>query len=119
MDSEISPQLKTLFIAKVEELKSLKNSSPPKQSFFPENSVVLSQEDKDKESDRGLREKYAKWIIIGIGVEIFLSYVLVVIVGSGWLKLEQWLVALLFESTLIQSFAAFKEILKYLFYRNK
>ncbi|MCI4626614.1 MAG: hypothetical protein L3V56_11720 [Candidatus Magnetoovum sp. WYHC-5] len=73
------------------------------------------QEIEDLKSDRQLREMYAKWIIGGLGVEICLAFAFVGFAGVGWFKLEEWLVALLFESTLVQSFVAFVYVLKYLF----
>lgn len=95
-------------------LKETTTDDDPFSYPTPENKL-LTQTIEDRISNRNLREKYAKLIIRGLAVEILLAFLLVFLVGLGFLKLEEWIVVLLFESTLIQSFGAFIYVLKYLF----
>jgi hypothetical protein len=69
-------------------------------------------------SERSLRERYAKWVLFGLAGEILLAGGILIGLGSGKLVLEQWMANVFFGAIFTQVAAVTLSITKYLFPQN-
>jgi len=76
--------------------------------------VVTAWKD-ERDLDRSLREKYAQATLLGLGVEIVFAIVSFFLIGSGCLKVDQWVANTFFVVVFMQIAAAAHAIIKYLF----
>lgn len=80
-----------------------------------ENSPPMSQEDKDKESDRELKRNYAYWFIGILIAQLIIMNTVFIIVGLGYLKFEEHVLELYMGGTLAEVFGVIVVITKNLF----
>ena len=85
----------------------------------PQNMGILIDAEKvrDLTADRALRIHFAKVVLWGLVMpEVFLAFAFVGLVSFKLVTLDsKWLLPLVFDSVIVQSFASLTIVLKYLF----
>ncbi|MFY4810771.1 hypothetical protein ACOTWH_09125 [Aliarcobacter butzleri] len=71
----------------------------------------------DQQKDRELKEKYARWLYRLLASEIAIIFIIVLLDGfSLWcFKINEWLLGVIFNSIIVQSFFLVRLVTEYLF----
>lgn len=71
----------------------------------------------DQQKDRELKEKYARWLYRLLACEIGIIFIIVLLDGfSLWgFKINEWLLGIIFNSIIVQSFFLVRLVTEYLF----
>lgn len=67
------------------------------------------------EQDRILRDRYARFILWALGIEVFFAMVLLVLIGAGVLRLNFWVANLFFAGVFAQVVTLARIVLRSLF----
>ena len=71
----------------------------------------------DQQKDRELKEKYAKWLYMLLASEIGIIFIIVLLDGFSLcgFKINEWLLGIIFNSIIVQSFFLVRLVTEYLF----
>lgn len=80
---------------------------------------AMSQDDKDRETDRALKKTYACWVLGLLIGQLLLMNVVLVLTGLKILTFDEWLIKLYLSGTLAEVFGIVIVITRHLFPRKK
>lgn len=71
----------------------------------------------DQQKDRELKEKYARWLYMLLASEIAIIFIIVLLDGFSLMgfKINEWLLGVIFNSIIVQSFFLVRLVTEYLF----
>lgn len=119
--------LEKSLLKEIQEIKNQNKSTNPKKvtefdkvkvsdiSPLSDKSLVKSIEDKDKDEWITLRTKYANKIYYLLCAEIALLFILLILLGTNLIKLEDSTINITIMAVITQSFFLVKEIVTNLF----
>jgi hypothetical protein len=96
--------------ASPENLEELRNKAEEQRKVDNHKEELES-----KKNLRDLKKKYATWLFGLLAVEILLIFGIVIAQGFKCIEIEQWLLALIFETVIAQSFGLVLLVTKHLF----
>ena len=69
----------------------------------------------DRESDRELKKKYAVMFLIFISLQTFLLFIILFMIGCGWMTFDEWTLKLFIAATITETYGIVRLIVKHLF----